>query len=163
MWYVIYSKPRQEKLALENLQRQGFCCYLPMLQREVVVRGKKQIRDEVLFSRYLFLAELQSDQGLGLAPVRSTKGVSHMLQFAGKQAQVSDQWVQGLKASLAVVDGRPISLFSEGQRLQVSSGPFSGYEVFYACQDGEQRAQVLINMLGKMQQISLPVSQLKTQ
>ena len=29
-WFAVYTKPRQEKIALENLERQGFRCSLPM-------------------------------------------------------------------------------------------------------------------------------------
>ncbi len=29
-WYVLQSKPREEKRALENLRNQGFECLLPM-------------------------------------------------------------------------------------------------------------------------------------
>jgi transcriptional antiterminator RfaH len=28
-WYLVHTKPIQEKCALDNLQRQGFKCYLP--------------------------------------------------------------------------------------------------------------------------------------
>ncbi|MDP3335894.1 MAG: transcription termination/antitermination NusG family protein, partial [Rhodoferax sp.] len=28
-WYLIHTKPRLEKCALENLQNQGYTCFLP--------------------------------------------------------------------------------------------------------------------------------------
>ena len=33
-WYLIYTKPRQEKVALQNLEQQGYQCYLPLLPKE---------------------------------------------------------------------------------------------------------------------------------
>ena len=30
-WYLIHTKIRQERGALENLQRQGFECFLPQI------------------------------------------------------------------------------------------------------------------------------------
>ena len=162
MWNVIYTKSRKEKLALENLERQGFSCYLPLLKREAVVRGKTVVKEEALFARYLFLAEPDPQQGLGLAPIRSTVGVSQLLQFAGKPAQVTDEWIIGLQQSLAESQNQPQQLFAEGEKLRVTAGPFSGYEVFYTCHDGEQRAQVLIEMLGKMQKVSIPIQQLQS-
>ncbi|MEK0432387.1 MAG: RfaH, partial [Pseudomonadota bacterium] len=39
-WYAIHSKPRQEERALDNLQRQGYEAWLPMLTVEKVLRGK---------------------------------------------------------------------------------------------------------------------------
>ena len=38
-WYLIHTKPRQEVCALENLQRQGYECYLPQLVLEKLRNG----------------------------------------------------------------------------------------------------------------------------
>lgn len=38
-WYLIYTKIRQERIALENLERQGFECFLPKIKVEKVRRG----------------------------------------------------------------------------------------------------------------------------
>ena len=39
-WYVIHTKPRQEQRALTNLAQQGYQCYLPMITREKLGRGR---------------------------------------------------------------------------------------------------------------------------
>ena len=54
-WYLVHTKPRQEKCALENLQRQGFQCYLPTLLSEKLRQGVLTVVDEPLFPRYLFI------------------------------------------------------------------------------------------------------------
>ena len=41
-WYAVHTKPKQENRALENLQNQGFECFLPLLEIEKVRRGKVQ-------------------------------------------------------------------------------------------------------------------------
>lgn len=33
-WYLIHTKPRQEHIALTNLERQGYTCYLLLLRVE---------------------------------------------------------------------------------------------------------------------------------
>ena len=33
-WYLIHTKIRQERVALENLERQGFKCFLPLIRAE---------------------------------------------------------------------------------------------------------------------------------
>jgi len=30
-WYLLYTKPRQEQRAVENLKRQGYIAYLPLI------------------------------------------------------------------------------------------------------------------------------------
>ena len=38
-WHVIYTKPRQETIALTQLERQGYPCYLPIRRVEKLRRG----------------------------------------------------------------------------------------------------------------------------
>ncbi len=73
-WYAIHSKPRQEERALENLERQGFQAWLPMLTVEKFRRGKLAKVVEPMFSRYLFI-RLDTEQ-TNWSPIRSTLGVS---------------------------------------------------------------------------------------
>ena len=42
-WYLIHTKIRQERLALENLERQGFECFLPLIRAEKLRRGALQV------------------------------------------------------------------------------------------------------------------------
>ena len=37
-WYVIHAKPRQEARALENLERQGYEAWLPMLTVQKILQ-----------------------------------------------------------------------------------------------------------------------------
>ena len=78
-WFVVQTKPRQEKTAILNLIRQGYETYCP----DVVV--KKRMKDkwvevvEPLFPRYLFL---RSDPTLrDMSPIRSTLNVTRIVQF----------------------------------------------------------------------------------
>lgn len=54
-WYLVHTKPKQEKYALENLHRQGYQCYLPIIPSERLRQGLLTVEDEPLFPRYLFI------------------------------------------------------------------------------------------------------------
>jgi transcriptional antiterminator RfaH len=54
-WHLIYTKPHQEKVALDNLTRQNYQCYLPLIHTEKILRGKKILSKEPMFPRYLFV------------------------------------------------------------------------------------------------------------
>ena len=76
-WYLVYTKPQQERVANDNLQRQGYETYLPMLRKRVK-RGKTyHHRLDPLFPRYLFIH--LSDQLDDWGPIRSTIGVTHLV------------------------------------------------------------------------------------
>ena len=54
-WYLVYTKPRQEEVALTNLTRQGYGVYLPRLRQLRKRSGKQVPVVEPLFPRYLFI------------------------------------------------------------------------------------------------------------
>ncbi|NIN33844.1 MAG: transcription/translation regulatory transformer protein RfaH, partial [Gammaproteobacteria bacterium] len=54
-WYLIHTKPRQEKLAEENLERQGYEIYLPMAEIRRKRRGRSVRVIDPMFPRYLFI------------------------------------------------------------------------------------------------------------
>jgi transcriptional antiterminator RfaH len=62
-WYLIHTKPRQEHIALTNLERQGYTCYLPLLRVEKIRRRKAEVVSEPMFARYLFVRLDTSDSG----------------------------------------------------------------------------------------------------
>ena len=73
------TKPRQEPIAEENLQRQGYDTYLPRIRLRKRKRNKWVDAVEPLFPRYLFI-QVDPDQH-SLAPVRSTLGVAKLVRF----------------------------------------------------------------------------------
>ena len=147
-WYLVYTKPRQESWALENLERQGFECYLPTIQAERLRQGALTVSAEPLFPRYLFIRPRGGEPARGWAPVRSTKGVSRLVTFAQEPARVDEGLVERLKAREARPQA-PEPLFSQGERVQLTTGPFAGLDGIYQMADGERRVMVLIEMLSK--------------
>ncbi|MDB5729347.1 MAG: hypothetical protein JWQ00_2552, partial [Noviherbaspirillum sp.] len=50
-WYLIQTKPKQEFRALEQLENQGYTCFLPTLQVEGLITDKLHLCIEPLFAR----------------------------------------------------------------------------------------------------------------
>jgi transcriptional antiterminator RfaH len=152
-WYLIHSKPRQEKVALENLERQGYPCYLPVLRLEKLRRGAVVVLDEPLFSRYLFVQLDTDSSARSWTPIHSTRGVSRLVRFGVEPARVDDALVAYLRQQQAQEVKR---LFEPGQRVQVIEGAFAGVEGVFQIDDGQARAMVLIELLSR--QVRLPVA-----
>lgn len=145
-WYLIYTKPRQEKLALHNLQQQKYTCFLPMLLREKVQKNTIATHEEALFPRYLFV-QLSSDlHGPSWSPIRSTIGVCSLVRFGQKPAKVAPALIQVLQ-NTNNTPKKPAPLFRSGDKLQITSGPFSGVEALYQTTDKNKRVLVLFEML----------------
>ena len=148
-WFLVHCKPRQEKVALQNLERQGYRCYLPTLCTEKLRRGVLCVVEEPLFPRYLFLRLGEQGAARGLAPVRSTKGVSRLVGFGATPVKVEDALIAFLREREAALRQTPERLFMPGDRVRLTDGAFAGIEGVYQMTDGEQRAVVLIDFLSK--------------
>jgi len=155
-WYVVHTKPRQEARALENLQNQGFNCFLPMLQVQKLRNQKVQTVTEPMFSRYLFIQ--LDDQTQNWGPIRSTLGVSKLVSFGPQPAKVPAEFIAFLQeAPIETIE----RMFNPGDHVQVASGPFKGLEGQYVAHDGETRAFVLVDLLGQPQKLRMAVESLR--
>ena len=155
-WYTIYTKPRQETTAEQNLQRQGFEVYLPRIQ--IARRKKDRWADviEPLFPRYLFI-QADSDTK-SLAPVRSTRGVSGMVRFGNQLVPMPEDLIAGMKNMEDQESGIYIPkspLFGTGDRVTILEGPFAEMEGIYNCDKGEQRAIILLECLGRLNTLTV--------
>ena len=54
-WNIINTKVRQGRCAQENLERQGYSCFLPQPRAEKRCRRALVLVQEPLFPRYLFI------------------------------------------------------------------------------------------------------------
>ena len=160
-WYLIFTKPRQENLAKENLERQGFVTYLPLAEQSRRRNGRYIKSVEPYFPRYLFI-QLNTDTD-NWAPIRSTLGVAQMVQFGGFPAQVPEELIASLKANddsdgLQKVSRRDLS---PGDRVEIVGGPFSGYEGIYQKQKSAERVAVLLEIVGKNTALTLSAHDLQ--
>ena len=167
-WYLIHSKPAQEARAAQNLEQQGYTVFLPWCEIARIRRGKLAHRIEPLFARYLFI-ELD-DVTSNWYPIRSTRGVHALVRFGvnADPVAVPDDLIQTLKAlqESGSSDGKPaIALFEPNQTLAITSGPFTGlsglFQKLIVSADGDARALLLVDILGKPQGLSIALAQLQ--
>ncbi len=147
-WYVVHTKPRSEARALENLERQGFEVFLPMITLQKVRRARVANITEPMFSRYLFLRVTPSMQDLSV--VRYTMGVSQLVRFGQVAAKVPHAWVEAMRSQPLLKE----SLLKSGDKVVLAEGMLKGLEAIYVQPDGELRAMVLIDLLSRPHQIS---------
>ena len=119
-WYLIHTKPRQEALALTNLSRQGFECYMPMLRLEKIRQRKTALVAEAMFPRYLFIRLDTSGSGQSWSPIRSTLGVNQLVRFGGQPAKVDGQLIDLIRSREQGTQAQ--ALFSAGARLHQGLG-----------------------------------------
>jgi transcriptional antiterminator RfaH len=156
LWYAIHTKPRQEDHAAEHLRRQEFEIYLPKIKQARRFRQKWRDTIEPLFPRYLFIRlDLGSDN---VAPIRSTRGVSKLVSFNGQPATVPDPLIDALVESADPESGLlhpDEDRFKPGATVTIVNGPLAGLEAIFKAHDGEARSIILLELLGKTQQLKI--------
>ena len=161
-WYLVYSKPRLESSALENLERQGFECFLPLIAIEKLRRKALVVVSEPLFPRYLFIRLDASQEGKSWNPIRSTTGVSRLVSFGQVPAKIDEALVNSIRESVssATVHQRH---FAPGESLRINQGPFAGLEAIFHMDDGIARVMVLIEIMSKQVRLSIEPGSLSKQ
>lgn len=154
-WYLLFTKPRQEWRARDNLIRQGYSVFLPTLLEEKIRTGERVQVEEPLFPRYLFIK--LDDVTSNWLPIRSTLGVANLVRFGDNYCRAPNALVDGLMQ----VERLQCNYLSPGDQVRVASGPFAGLEGVYQQADGTRRVLVLMNLFSKPQTISMPVADIK--
>ncbi len=158
-WFLLKAKTRQEKRAMENLQRQYVECYCPEIFVEKIIRGKKSQVIEILFPGYLFV-NFRNPASL-INSIKNTRGVQGFVSFGGTPARVPCALIQELKEKIKPSENLLISnLPKRGDKLKVKNGPFNGISVVFSKPNGDERAEVLLNIMNQQIKASILFSNL---
>jgi transcriptional antiterminator RfaH len=160
-WYLVYSKPRQEGVAAENLSRQGYENYLPLIRTRRRRQGQYVTLIEPMFPRYLFIH--LSDQTDNWGPIRSTLGVSSLIRFGDIPAQVPDGLIAALRGREDETGVQQFELpdFKPGDRVRIAEGPMAGYEGIFQARSSKERVVVLLDVVGKATRVQMPLSHIE--
>ncbi len=155
-WLVVQTKPKQEELASEHLTRQGYQVFLPKIEQRKRVRGQWKHIIGPLFPRYLFIeARFGTDD---LAPVRSTIGVINLVRFGQEIVPVPDSVIEFLQSQQDPTTGaRDASAWphKRGDKVDILEGPFAGLQGIFEMSKDEDRAYLLIELLGRATRVQL--------
>ena len=160
-WYLIQTKSRQERLAQENLERQGYMTYLPFAEIRRRRRGKTIRVVDPMFPRYLFIH--LSDETDDWRPIRSTIGVSTLVRFGQIPARVPDSLISTLRnreneQGIQIIDTPD---FQTGQNIRIAEGPMEGYEGIFQSKTGKERVTILLQIAEKSISIQLASDQIE--
>jgi len=157
-WYLIQTKPKSENNAKENLERQGYEVYLPLVSGRTKKRGKAVMSIQPLFSRYLFI--YLSEQADNWEPIRSTVGVSSLVRFGLTPAKVPKEFIDELILNaneLGIHEEQGQSL-TPGDSIKIMDGLFEGYDATLYSSKPDDRVIVLLKIAEKHVKVKLEQS-----
>jgi len=160
-WYLIHTKPQQEQIAKENLERQGYIIYLPMMKIRRKRRGRTIPAIDPLFPRYLFI--YLSDKTDNWQPLRSTIGVTTVVKFGMEPARVPDSLIEDIRQreNQEGLHESPKGEYTQGQQVRITEGPMEGYEGLFQCKSGKERVTLLLDISQNTVKLTLESSQIE--
>lgn len=161
-WYLIYTKPRHENVAKENLHRQGYSTYLPLIETTHRRSGRYMTAIAPIFPRYLFIHLNTTTDNW--SPIRSTLGVTQMVRFGGLPAKIPDELIMGLQSNenvhgLQEVSNRELCI---GDPVRIIDGMLSGYEGVFDGVHSKDRVMVLLKIAERYTRIELSAHHLQS-
>ena len=156
-WYLVYTKPRQERIAQEHLMRQHYHTYLPHIQVHRRRQQAYQLLIEPMFPRYLFIHLDEQNDNWG--PIRSTRGVVTLVRFGGVAAKIPTDLIQILQQrenELNTVKKNK-AIFQIGDEVCILDGVMAGYKGIFAAKSGAKRVTILLDIVGKAMRVEMPI------
>jgi transcriptional antiterminator RfaH len=146
-WYLIKTKPRQENVAIANLENQNYHVYCPS--------AKINNKIKVLFPGYLFINLDETSENW--TPIRSTKGVLNFVRFGLSYAIISNKLIEFIKENELKTIERVKNLndFKPGDKIQITDGVFKNCVAIFKSSRPENRVILLMNLLGQQQTINI--------
>ena len=146
-WYLLKTKPRQEKIALANLENQDYDSYCPY--------AKINNKIVVLFPGYLFIHLDETSDNWG--PIRSTKGVLNFVRFGLSYAKISNKIIDFIKENEFNTSQKLKYLndFKIGDKVQITEGVFKNCVAIFESFKSDERVILLMNIMGQEQTINV--------
>ena len=160
-WYLIYCKPQEERIAKDNLERQGYTVYLPLVSVRRRRKGKTVRIVDPHFPLYLFI--YLSDQTDDWGPIRSTIGVSSLVRFGQVPAQIPVSLIEGLREreDSDGVQELPEQGFKIGDKVRIAEGVMEGFEAIFQCHKSNDRVILLLKIAENTAKIEIESNQIE--
>lgn len=160
LWFVIYTKSRQEKVLHAQLSNAGYEVYLPLIRKQQQWSDRKKWVEKPLFNSYLFIKGV-SEKSLFI----DHQAFVTFLTYNGKPAVVKQHEIDLLKTIIQF--GYDISEASSsdelqmGSRVMVIAGPLKGLTGDLISKNQSDWFLIGFENFGNSLQVKIPPQSLK--
>lgn len=154
-WHALYTKPFCEQMVSDALEVRGIEVFMPMVP--VWRARRRQVEQEPLFPCYGF-AHIDWSE-VKLSEVNWTPGLRSIVQIDGVPVTMPEQAIDHLRQRVREMSDPARPRFEKGTRVRVLDGPLKDLEaVFIHSLSGQQRAAILVEVLGRLSRFEVPMA-----
>ena len=146
--HLVQFKPNSHRLAVWNLQRQGFETFLPLQEITSIKASRFTVNLRPLFPGYMFVGvELNTAPWL---KINCTIGVSRLVSFANNYKPLPLNLISSLMFRCDE-EGKllPHKTLNAGDSVEVLNGPFANFVATVEKIDAQKRVYVLMEFMGQ--------------
>lgn len=159
-WFLAQIKPNSYKIAKMNLKRQGFKTFLPMINETKRCNQKFVKVMQPLFPGYIFVA-LNIENG-HWRKVNSTYGIKGLVSFNKTPTVVPQDLINQLMQRCDIKTKlQPAKFLKNGDNVTLINGPFVNFVAKVENIASDQRAWLLIEIMGSQTRVSVEENQLR--
>ena len=153
-WYPLYTKPRHEFKAEEQLKGCGVEFFLPKVTRVKQWSDRKKKVTEPLFSGYIFVRGNERERLLALEQYAIVRSIF----FEGAPAIIPDWQIVNLQKMLeSGTDVEVTDRMAVGTAVKIISGPFKDVEgIIYELPNQERMLSITIDLLRTSVVVKIP-------
>ena len=155
-WYLLQHKPNKQNIALENLKRQGFETFYPLLENTKRTNSRFKNSFSPLFPGYIFVFFNIEDSSW--IKIKYTIGVSRIVGFNSVPSKVPVDIILALQQkynrSHKLLSAKNIKT---GVNTKILKGPLSGFVGKIEEYDANSRIKILLEFMGNQKRISINV------
>jgi transcriptional antiterminator RfaH len=152
-WYALRCKPRKEDIVWRQVRSQGFESYYPLLKVQPVNPRASKYRP--YFPGYMFVRANLAE--VGMSTFQWMPHAIGLVTFGEEAAVVPENLIQAIRRrveEIAAAGGEVFHGLSQGDKVMINEGPFSGYEAIFDTRlPGSERVRVLLQLLNSKRQV----------
>lgn len=153
-WFALYTKPRHEFKAAEQIAENNIEYYLPVITKIKQWSDRKKKVSEPLIRGYIFIYATERNRIIAL----EQNSVVRCVTFNGRVATIPDWQIDNLRKMLATESDFLISeKIQAGQKVKVIAGPFEGVIGLVNHSPNGKTISITIDMLKRSVTAVLPM------
>jgi len=125
-WYAVFIKSQHEKKVASLLAGQELTVFLPTVKVKSRRADRATIIEKALFPGYVFV-EIDIGDGVSRRTTKKTPGVLSFVGYGDQATPIPREQIESLQMAVkSQLRIDPYPYLREGQKVEVTSGPFRG-------------------------------------